>query len=517
MAADFSKRKMKGNILKVLLINPPFLPEKGKFSRSQRSPAITKGGTFYYPMWLCYAAGVLEDHGFDVRLTDAVAQGLSKQEALSGGVSFDPELIVVDTSTPSIHNDVAFAVELAEATGAFVVLVGTHPSAMAESTLAISERVDAVARREYDFTVLELAQSVEKNGGRPDLAGLQKIAGLSFRHEGRIYHNPDRPPIEDLDQLPFLARVYKDHLNFRDYFYTMCQYPLVTIFSGRGCPHHCVYCVYPQVMHGHKYRKRSIENLVEEFKYIERELPEVREIFIEDDTFTVDRNRVQAFSQAYRQAGLKISWVANSRADISLETLQALKSCNCRILCVGFESGDQAVLDAMKKKLKVDKAHQFVADAKRVGILIHGCFLVGNPGETKASLETTLAYAKAINPDTAQFFPIMVYPGTEAYGWAQENHFLLSEDFTRWNTSDGLHNCLVSRPDLTNLELVQFCDRARKEFYLRFSYLMYRLVRLAKHPVEDGPRMWKSMKVFWKFLRRGSVTEDKCTPEASTR
>jgi radical SAM superfamily enzyme YgiQ (UPF0313 family) len=257
-------------------------------------------------------------------------------------------------------------------------------------------------------------------------------------------------------------------------------------------------------MHGTVYRRRSVENVIEEFKFIENEMPFVREVFIEDDSFTLSKRRVAEFAEMYKREGLKISWIANSRADIDYETLRLLKSCNCRLLCVGYESGDQKILDQMRKNLRVEKAKQFVKDARRAGILVHGCFIVGNPGETAESLALTLQYAKDLTPDTAQFFPIMVYPGTEAYRWAQENGYLLTEDYSQWNTSDGLHNCLVSRPGLSNKDLVNFCDKARKEFYLRPRYFFYRLARLVRHPIEDGPRMLKSMKQFSKFLVRGT-------------
>ncbi|MBN1256635.1 MAG: radical SAM protein [Planctomycetes bacterium] len=491
--------------MKILFLNPPFKSEHGRFSREQRSPAITKGGTFYYPMWLCYAAGVAEADGFEVKIIDAPAKRLTRKEVLSEVKNYAPGLMVIDTSTPSIENDVGIAEELKAAIGAFVILVGTHPSALPAETLGISQTVDAIARKEYEYTVLTLARALQDSGEgaiTPEL--LREIAGLSFRQGDKIIHNPDRAYIENLDALPFLAEIYHRHLDIRDYFYTMAQFPQVAIYSGRGCPFRCAYCVYPQVMHGHNYRQRSIPNLVAEFKYIEQQMPEVREIFIEDDTFTVDKIRVLEFSRLYQDENLSISWIANSRADIDLETLQALKACNCRILCVGFESGDQGVLDGMQKGLKVEKARQFMKDAKKAGLLVHGCFIVGNKGESRETLETTLQYAKELCPDTAQFFPLMVYPGTKAYRWAQENRFLLSNDFKDWNTPEGLHNCVVSRPGLSNEDLVDFCDRARKEFYLRPSYILYRLGRLCVHPLEDGPRMWISLKQFLKFLLRGT-------------
>lgn len=495
--------------MKILLINPPFKGEHGRFSREQRSPAITKGGTFYYPMWLAYATGLLDREGFDVMLIDAPANGMPYADAAQRAARFAPDMIVVDTSTPSIQNDLDIGGKLKELTGAFTVLVGTHPSALPKKTLASSKNIDGVAVKEYEYTLLDLARLIEKEGTSPAPESLKGIDGLTFRSGAEIIENRDRAYIENLDAIPFLSEVYKKHLKVEDYFYTICQYPQVAIFTGRGCPYQCVYCVYPQVMHGHKYRKRSVENLVAEFAYIERELPQVREIFIEDDTFTVDKKRVIEFCKAYGEADLSISWVANSRADVDLETLKNMKGANCRLLCVGFESGDQSVLDSMKKNLKVEKALRFVEDARASDILVHGCFIVGNPGETKETLETTLDYAKRLGTDTAQFFPIMVYPGTEAYGWAKDNDYLLTEDYSEWNTEDGLHNCVVSRPGLSNIDLVEFCDRARREFYIRPGYMLYRLKRIIIHPIEDGPRILKSLKIFAKFLLRGSFANSK--------
>lgn len=489
--------------MKVLLVNPPFRPEKGRFSREQRSPAITKGGTFYYPLWLCYAAGVLEDDGFEIKIIDAPAKRLHLPEVVEKAQAFEPRMIVVDTSTPSIASDAEATAGLKEATGAFTVLVGTHPSACPEQTLQLSPAIDAVARKEYDYTTRELARLVKDQGPEPEADALSEVKGISFLLDGEAHHTPDRELIKHLDELPFVSRVYHDHLDVRDYLYTCAQYPQVAIFSARGCPHRCFYCLYPQVMHGHGFRKRSVQDLVEEFKYIEQDLPEVREVFIEDDTFTVDARRARAFCKAYQEAELELPWIANSRADVDTETLQRMQEANCRLLCVGFESGVQEVLDGMNKRLSVERALQFRDDAAQAGILVHGCFMVGNPGETPETLEKTLEYAKALNCDTAQFFPIMVYPGTEAYRWAKENDYLTTEDYTKWNTEEGAHNCLVSRPGLTDRELVEFCDRARREFYLRPRYILYRLGRLLCHPIEDGPRMWRSLGVFWKWLLTG--------------
>ena len=480
--------------MKILILNPPFHPN---FSRSSRSPAVSKGGTLYYPIWLAYATGALEKEGFDVKLVDAPADNLSLEDVLKIIKDFEPELIVIDTSTPSIVNDIKVVDSIKENYDCFLTLVGMHVSALPEESIQMSENIDAIARREYDYTIRELVKALE-NGTE-----LEHIDGLTFKKNGEIIHNPNRDLIKDLDELPFVSEVYKRHLRVENYFYAANLYPEITIVTGRGCPHRCVYCVLPQVMNGHQYRVRSVENVVDEMEYIKTEFPQVKEIFFEDDTMTVNRKRTQGLCDEIIKRGLKMTWSANSRADVDLETLKKMKAAGCRLLCVGFESGDQTVLDNIGKKLTVEQIKEFAANVKKAGIMVHGCFLVGNPGETKETLQKTLQLAKKINPDTAQFFPIMVYPGTRAYEWAKENGYLTTEYYSEWLTDDGLHNCVVSRPGLTNDELVQFCDNARREYYLRPGYMAFKLGQTIKHP-KEAQRTLKSAKTFVKYLFRNS-------------
>ena len=484
--------------MKVLLLNPPFLP---RFSRSQRSPAVTKSGTLYYPLWLAYAAGALEQAGHQVRLIDAPAEGYNLGFVLRQVGDFQPGLAVVDTSTPSIESDVHVAEAIKEVSPeTFVILVGPHVSALPEESLRFGPKVDAVARREYDYTLSDLARALEEGDE------LQAVKGLSFRGEGGlIVHNPDRPLIKDLDALPLVSQVYKKHLKIEHYFYAITRHPVIAIITGRGCPYRCIYCVYPQTMHGHRYRYRSVENVVAEFEYITQELPQVREIFIEDDTLTVNRKRCRELSQRIIEKGLHITWTANSRADVDYETLKLMKEAGCRLLCVGFESGEQRVLDNIKKQITLEQIRRFVEDAKRAGILIHGCFMVGNPGDTGETLHKTLELAKELNPDTVQFFPLMVYPGTEAYEWAVANGYLTAESYSQWLTPGGLHNCVISQPGLTAEELVDFCDRARQLYYLRPSYIAMKLGQILTHPAE-AKRTIKSLRTFLPYLLHKSLS-----------
>jgi radical SAM superfamily enzyme YgiQ (UPF0313 family) len=492
--------------MKVLTLNPPFLL---KFSREQRSPAVTKSGTLYYPMWLAYATGVLEKAGFDVKLVDAPAQGHGVEEVIEMVKYFDPEMVVLDTSTPSIYNDVKITAKIKEILpNCTTVLVGPHVSALPEETLELDPAINVIARGEYDYTVRDIARAVESGGD------FKEVAGISFRQNGNILRTEDRRYIHDLDSIPFVSRVYERHLNIRDYFYAICQYPEVTIITGRGCPYRCTYCVYPQVFQGGRYRARSPENVVEEFQYIAETFPSVKEIFIEDDTFTLDRSRCRQICQQLIEAKNKISWTANARADVDLETLRIMKAAGCRLLCVGVESGNQRILNNIKKGLSLNRITRFFSDAKKAGVLVHGCFLVGNKGENHQTLQETLSFAKALNPDTAQFFPLMIYPGTEAYQWAKEEDLVLSEDFSQWVTEEGLHNCVVRLPGLSNADLVAFCDRARREFYLRLEYFIRKSNQVLRDPSELK-RTAKSMKTFFKYLLRGTFTGCQCAQEST--
>jgi radical SAM superfamily enzyme YgiQ (UPF0313 family) len=482
--------------VKILCINPPFLKQ---FSREQRSPAVTKSGTIYYPMWLAYAAGALQKAGHDVELIDAVPREWKHEDACRHVKKTSPAMMIVATSTPSIYSDLKLAEMVKQDHPDIItVFVGVHVSAVPRKTLESSPAADAVVVGEYEQTLIELAEKADA----PRESWTQ-IKGLAFQNNGTITMGEPRPLIKDLDTLPMVAAVYKQFLNFKDYFYSIARYPEVTLITSRGCSHKCIYCVYPQNLTGRCVRYRDIEAVLDEWEYVERSFPGVRELFIEDDAMTLNAKRCQALMKRKVERGIKIGFTANSRADVDYETLKWLKKGGCRLLCVGFESGNQEILDRMHKHLKLAQSRVFVRDAKKAGIMIHGCYLVGLPGETQNTLEETLAFAKQLNTDTAQFFPLMVYPGTEAYEWAKLKGYLKTEDFSQWLTSDGMHDCVVERSDLSNADLVAFCDRARREFYLRPRYMVFKLKQIMTRP-DEARRTLKSLRKFWKYLLWGS-------------
>lgn len=483
--------------MKVFFINPPFKAEYGKFSRENRSPAITRSGTLYYPLWLIYAAAVCEKDGFDITFLDAPSVPMDETQSLEI-LRMDekkPSLVVINTSTPSIYSDIAFAEKIKEIyPNAFYLLVGTHPSALSKETLAISEKIDAVARKEYDYIVRDVARAL-RDGEAPN-----QINGLTYRKGGDIFSNPDMAYITDLDEIPFAAKFIKEHLNYKDYFFAAGRYPAIQIFTGRGCIARCNFCVYPQTMHGHQYRLRSPENVVAEFQYIADNFPDVREVVIEDDTFTARKDRVLQICDLLVRNGLqkRLKWLCNARVNLDLETMKAMKKAGCHLIIPGIESGSQQILKNIKKGTTLQQIETYIQSAKKAGLMVHACYMVGNNGETHETMKETLKLALHLNTDTAQFYPLLPFPGTEAYCWAKGNGYIKGsyEDYLK---EDGTINCVLNLPGLSAEELVKFCDDARRKYYLRPRYIVRRVWCGLKNP-EDLRRSIKAFGRIKKYL-----------------
>lgn len=407
-----------------------------------------------------------------------------------------PRLVVCDTSTPSIHNDAAVCADLRRVLpGSFIVLVGTHPTALPEETLGLSNGADAVAVGEYDMTLLDLARCLRDDGDPSSVAGLVLRRGDSF------VRTAARPLIEDLDSLPFVSETYRRHLRIRDYYFAAADYPVVQIISARGCPQRCFFCVYPQTFHGRRFRPRSPANVAAEFAFIAEHFPEAREIGIEDDTFTVDRARAHEFCRLLAVGGNRIKWYTNVRADVDYETLAAMRAAGCRLVTVGFESGSQEVLNRMKKGLSLEQSRAFMENARRAGILVHGCIMVGNPGETRETMDESLRLAKRLACDSFQFYPLIVYPGTEAYEWAKAHGYLLTEDYSKWLGPSRSHASPLSLPGLPMEEMERFCERAYRSYHFRPAYLLRKAFQSVTRPTE-GRRNLRSAGRYLRYLAR---------------
>ncbi len=482
--------------MRVFMLNPPFLPN---FSRGQRSPAVTRSGTLYYPIWLSYAAGALEQAGHDVMLLDAPAEGMDCGDAMQRAEEFRPDMAVLETSTPSIESDAAFADRLTSVSGK-VLLAGTHPSALPEDTLGLGRRFHGLVVGEYEMPLLKACEALE------DGRSLRDVAGLCLRGpKGPVLTGPGGR-VEDLDSLAWVSRVYARHLPIERYNNPNALHPQVMVMGGRGCPFGCSFCVFPQTLTGRRLRQRSVEDIVGEMLWVQENIPRVRAVFFEDDTISVDRDRLRSLAAEIERRGVGVSWTANMRADVDCETLRICRKAGLRTVCVGFESGSPALLRNMNKGMDTETMRNFARDARRAGVLFHGCFMVGIRGETARTMRQTLDLALELDPDTAQFYPLMVYPGTRAYREAKDSGHLVPSSWRGWLDGRGLHSCVVRTGELTPRELVDFCDYARRRFYLRPRYILRKLMASLRD-ADERHRTLKAFGTFWRHLLRRRGTD----------
>ncbi|MFH1262391.1 MAG: radical SAM protein [Pseudomonadota bacterium] len=470
------------------------------FCRTQRWAARTRGRVLRAPDWLAYATAVLERDGIDARLYDFPALDWGEPEFVELIRRGQPDFVVLDSTTPSIHSDVGCARMAKEmAPHCKVIMVGPHISSEAGATLKLAAgAVDVACLGEYDYTVRDVITSY------PDLRG---VLGIVYWKDGTVITNPDRPLIEKLDDLPFPAW---HHLDLLKYFDGTKLHPYIDIFSGRGCPHKCTFCLWPQVMHGQRLRVRKPESVVDEMEWVIKICPEVirgGEFFFEDDTFTLHKPTALGICEEILRRGLKVTFSVNARVDTAdLEMMKMLKKAGCRELLVGFESGDQGVLDNVKKRARPEQGIEFMERAKATDLDVHGCFVLGLPGETKGTLQKTIDYALGLGLHTAQFSAAMPFPGTEYYRQAEKNGYLLTNDWRRW-LDDGEQAGIVSYPGLTREEICAAVDRGLRRFYFRPSYLLRFAIR-----TRHWPDFKRKIRAFWHFAaylleaaRRGSA------------
>jgi radical SAM superfamily enzyme YgiQ (UPF0313 family) len=246
-----------------------------------------------------------------------------------------------------------------------------------------------------------------------------------------------------------------------------------------------------------------VDNVISEFEYIKNKLPFVKEVMLEDDTFPAIKKRTLEICRKIKKKEIKLKWSCNARVDTDFETLKSMKEAGCRLMCVGFETPDQKVLNDIHKRTTKDRQIEFMKMCRKLSLLVNGCFILGLPKDNKETMKATIEFAKELNSDTAQFYPLMVYPGTEAYEWAKRNGYIETDDYSKWITPEGLHTTTVSRPDLGSRELVHLCDQTRKEYYIRSRYIFYKLNQVIRSPAEFS-RTIKSIKTFLKYILRGS-------------
>ncbi len=462
--------------MRTMLLNPPSFEkfDGGAGARYQATREIT---SFWYPVWLAYAAGLIPQS----RLVDGPAQGVTPAETVR--IAREYEFLVVFTSTAGFRNDVRLAEEVKAANpNATVAFVGPHVTVKAAESLEASRAIDFVVRREFDFAVAEFAS------GRPVFA----IQGVSYRKNGHIVHAEDRPPVADLDALPFAVDTYKRDLDIRRYNIPYLLHPYVSFYTSRGCPALCTFCLWPQTISGHPWRTRSIPNVVAEVRRCRAHFPEAKEIFFDDDTFPWAKQRTLEICRALKPLG--VTWSCNSRVHTDSETLQAMKDAGCRLMVVGFESGDPQILKNIKKGATVEQALAFMKNCKKVGLAVHGDFQIGLPGETPETIEKTMQFAKQLDPETIQVSISHPYPGTEFDAYVRRHGYLTDHEMAD-DSGHQLPN--ISYPGLDRRYMVQKVEDFYSRYYFRPRVIWRFLMRAATDTAEMR-RIFQEAKEFFR-------------------
>ena len=439
--------------------------------------------SFWYPTWLAQPAALVNGS----KLIDAPPHRMKFKDVAPQATSSD--LVVLHTSTPSFSADVKVAEALKALKPTLKIgMIGAKVAVEPEASLKASRAIDFVARNEFDFTIKEVAE------GRD----FDRVAGLSWRNANDVVvHNVDRAVLEDMDALPFVTPVYKRDLVIENYFGGYLKHPYISFYTGRGCKSRCTFCLWPQTIGGHKYRTRSVGNVIEELTWAQKAFPQVKEFFFDDDTLTDNLPRVEALAREIGKLG--IVWSCNAKANVPRSTLKVLKDNGLRLLLVGYESGNQKILHNIKKGMRVDVAKRFAKDCRELGIVTHGTFILGLPGETKETIEETIRFAVEINPHTIQVSLAAPYPGTVLHKQALENHWLVDESADLL-TERGTQVASLSYPHLSHSEIFQSVDDFYKRFYFRAPKIAAIANEMIRSPEVLRRRLREGVE-FFRFLR----------------
>ena len=462
-----------------LFLSPPSFDgfDGGAGSRYQARREIR---SFWYPTWLAMPAALVPNS----KLMDCPPHDIGVDECLQEARKYDH--VIIHTSTPSLANDCKIAEAIKQQKPSTTIgFIGAHAMVLPEETLKSSWAVDWVARRDFDYTCREVSE------GRP----LSEIKGLAYKQGNKIIYTPERELIRNLDELPWVTDVYKRDLDIRKYSIGYLKEPYISLYTGRGCPSRCTFCLWPQTIAGRRYRTRSADNVVAEMAHAQKLFPEVEEYFFDDDTFTANLPRAREIASKLQKLG--IVWSCNSRATVDYESLKAMKDGGLRLLLVGYESGSPEILKRIKKGITIEQAKEFTKNCKKLGIVIHGTFVLGLPIETPETIEQTIKYAMELDVFSIQVSLAAPYPGTELYEEAKQNGwFSKTRQTGRQLTNDGIQQSALEYPGLSKEEIFDAVERFYKTYYLRPKPIL----RILKTMFEDKHVMVRRLREGYEFF-----------------
>lgn len=456
--------------MNVCIINAPWETEERWGIRSGcRFPnlMLKKHNSYVpFPFLLAYTASYLESKGIEVLLLDGVAERSSRESFIERITGFHPDLVIAETATTSLQYDVELLEQVkARLPATHIAIFGSHVSVLPEDGLK-SSAIDFVMQGEPEYTSFELVQSLS-NG--KDYAAIQ---GLAYRdHSQTVTANLRRPLIPNIDELPYPKR-----LGLPLDRYNVAGFPpqVVFLYGSRGCPYRCDFCLWPQtIFEEGNYRPRSAKNIVDEIEWILANIPQTKSLFFDDDCFNIGRQRLNDFAFELQRRGIKIPWGCNARADNwDRSTLENLAKSGLFTLRIGIESGDQRVLDRIKKSYNIQHAKEMLQMSHEEGILNHVMFVVGLQGETWESVEQTANFIRSAPVDSVQFSVAIPFPGTRYYDYVLENDFFVTRDWEKFN---GFDHVVMRTEEMSAKEVMEALNYLRRRVYFSPRFIRKRL------------------------------------------
>ena len=419
------------------------------------------------PLGLGWLAAVLEQNQISVSIIDALAERMDLETVVNKVKQNSPDIIGI-TCVTHMRKDAFDTADRIKQTcpKTTIIIGGPHVTFTAEDTLANIQSVDIIVRGEGEITFLELVKALESGTNYSD------IKGISFRSGQNIIHNPPRPFIENLDELPFPAR-HLFPMDKYDFKIPFSNVRATNVLSGRGCPIGCIYCSTTN-MWGKIIRVRSPKNVVDEIEKIVKECG-IRGIYFFDDTFTFHRARVIQICDEIIARALDLTWFCESRVDVvDEELLYKMKKAGCKIVALGVESGSQRVLDIINKKISVSQSITAINLCKKVGLKSKAFFMYGIPGELPQDIEATFRLAYGLIPDEQIVGICEIRPGTEVEDIAREKN-LLPEGFSWAKTGELLPK--YQQDELFQQEVAKIQSKVRREYLLKPGYALKLLLK----------------------------------------
>jgi anaerobic magnesium-protoporphyrin IX monomethyl ester cyclase len=430
-----------------------------------------------FPFYLGYATAILEQTGYECLLVDGIAERISTEEFVKRCVEYKPDFVLLEVSTASIRQDLETIRGIkAGLPGVPVGVAGLLPEAGTTSFLDGYPEIDYAFQGEYEFTLLEVIQALDAGGIRKDHLGL-----TCRDEEGKVIVNARRPLEKDINQFPWPARKHLPMLKYHD-LPGGIPGPSLQMWASRGCPFHCTFCAWPQIMYGgDRYRTRDPIDIVDEIEAMVKEYG-YKSAYFDDDTFNLGKKRMMKMADEMIRRKLNIPWAIMARADTSdEETLAKMKEAGLMSVKFGVESASQEIIDRCEKGLDLSRVENAVKTVKRLGINLHLTFTFGLLGETRETIRQTINFAKKLDPDSIQFSIATPFPGSKLYHQMEERDYLVTKD---WEMYDGGNKAVVRTEQLSPQDL---------EIALRTAYDEWQRHKLLR-PFRS-PKEWK------KFLR----------------